>query len=257
MAIRHGKAGQYGKSQAAKHFSRFFLILLTFAAVSFVTVGFVSGYVWKVYGALYASLAAIPILALVLYATRWIDPQLDRIAKERIYHLTGAQLEAVVAWVLQDLEDDWHIFNSIKLEPGSDIDHVLIGPGGVYCISTKARRGHFVGTSDGLLHNGNPCDFAQKALWMAMNLRKRLEANMGNNVPFVQPVLALPIGWTDGDACGGKVWLVHQWDIGKRLAPENGPKKLDKKQVERTAKVMAIIAQSAEAVYERPTAAGA
>jgi hypothetical protein len=33
---------------------------------------------------------------------------------------------------------------------------VVVGPGGVYCISTKAHRGLFTGTPDGLLHNGDP-----------------------------------------------------------------------------------------------------
>jgi|GEM_PF-3210124 len=253
MAVRHGKAGQYGKNQAARHFSRYFLLLLTFAAIAFTTLGFATGYAWKLYGAVAAFVAAVPVLFIVLYATRWIDPHLEKIAKERIYHLKGAQLEAVVAWVLEDLDDHWHIFNGIKLERESDIDHVLVGPAGVYCISTKANRGHFVGTADGLLHNGNPCDFATKALWMAMDVRKRLEAILGNDVPFVQPVLAVPIGFTDGDACDGKVWLVHQWDIIERLAPDPLRRKpLPADQINRTVRALELIQNGAAEIFQRP-----
>jgi hypothetical protein len=36
----------------------------------------------------------------------------------------------------------------------------------------------------------------------------------------VQAVSAVPLGFSKGDACGGKVWLVHQDEISGRIAPE-------------------------------------
>jgi hypothetical protein len=61
---------------------------------------------------------------------------------------------------------------------------------------------------------------------------------MGADVPWVQPVLAVPLGFTEGAACGGKVWLAHQDDLTERLAPERSPKRLNKRQVERTVAVL-------------------
>ena len=138
-----------------------------------------------------------------------------------------------------------------KLESSSDIDHVLLGPGGLYCISTKSQRGHFRGTADGLLHNGQPCGFAKQAIGQAMNLKDRLAAMLGSDVPWIQPVLAVPFGFIEGDACGGKVWVVYQEDLKDRLAPEEGPKKLDPEQVARVAKVLELIQSSAAEVYRR------
>jgi hypothetical protein len=161
-----------------------------------------------------------------------------------------------VAWLLEDLDDNWHVFNGIKLERNSDIDHVVVGPGGIYCVSTKSARGWFVGTPDGLLHNSKPSDLAQRALRQTMNLKDRLVALMGADVPWVQPVLAVPYGYVDGDACGGKVWLVHQEQIPDRFAPEGGPRRLDPHQVGRVVKVMEIIRAGAADVYERPAPNG-
>jgi hypothetical protein len=56
-----------------------------------------------------------------------------------------------------------------------------------------------------LRHNGQLSPFAQQALRQTMALRDRLNALMGRDVPWVQAVLAVPLGFTEGDACGGKV----------------------------------------------------
>jgi hypothetical protein len=129
---------------------------------------------------------------------------------------------------------------------------VVVGPGGLYCISTKSHRGLFVGTADGLLHNGQPTPFARQAMRQTMDLRNRLQAMMGNDVPWVQAVLALSFGYVERDACGGKVWLVHQENVLKRLAPENGATKLSKGQIARTVKVLEMMQDGAASVYDRP-----
>jgi hypothetical protein len=97
MAIRHGKAGQYGKSEAGKRFRRAFTVLLLSAAAVFVTLGFTAGYFWGSYGSLAASLALLILLGPLLYSLRFMDPYLDKLSKERIQHLKGAQIEALVA----------------------------------------------------------------------------------------------------------------------------------------------------------------
>jgi hypothetical protein len=256
MAIRHGLAGQFGKIKATKSSKRFIGALIAAGAIIFIGVGFVWGYFWSQFGQWIALIAVVGFFGVCLLAMRRIDPYIQKMARERVKYLRGGQGEAVIAWVLQDqTEDDWHVFNGIKLEKDSDIDHVLVGPGGVFVISTKSQRGLFAGTTHGLTHNGKPCPFATDALHQTLRLKDRLAALMGNDLPWLQPILALPFGYTEGDACGGKVWLVHQWDIADRLAPEDGPKKLNKQQVGRVVKVLEMIQEGAAGVYQRPTAA--
>lgn len=254
MAIRHGLAGQYGKSEAQQRIHRMMDKLFVIGMSVTAITAFVGGYFFGKGG--YWPLAGVPIFVVIYVAgTRYVnrmDPFLDKLAKERIKYLRGGQLEALVAWLLEDLDDNWHIYNGVKLESSSDIDHVLLGPGGLFCISTKSQRGHFKGTPDGVLHNGRDCSFAKQTFSQAMQLKDRLCAMMGGDVPWIQPVLAVPLGFVEGDACGGKVWVVHQEDIKDRLAPEATVKRLSKEQVARVAKVLEMIQTSAAAVYQRP-----
>jgi hypothetical protein len=104
----------------------------------------------------------------------------------------------------------------------------------------------------GFLYNGELSDFAQQAMRQTMDLKDRLAVAMGRDVPWVQSVLAVPFGFTEADAKGGNVWLVHQENINDRIAPENGAKRLDKQQIARTVKVLEMIQSGAADVYQRP-----
>jgi len=201
-----------------------------------------------------AVILGVPIAALLLLLAyqKWGEPHFDRMARQRIKYLRGAQGEALVAWLLEELSDDWHVFNNLKLERESDIDHVVAGPSGVFCISTKSHRGLFAVGPDSLLHNGKQCNFAQDALRQTMGLKDRLAAVMGDDVPWIQPVLAVPLGFVDGDACGGKVWVLHQDELTDRIAPVEGPKKLDKRQLARVVGALEMLEGKAAAVYVRP-----
>lgn len=141
-----------------------------------------------------------------------------------------------------------------KLGKQSNIDPVVVGPpGGVFVISTKGHRGLFSGTAQGLLHNGQRCDFAKDAQRQTMNLRQRLESLMGRDVPdWVQPVVAVPFGYTEHDPFEGKVWLVNAEEIVGRIAPDKVTKRLAGGQVERVAKVLEMLQAGAADAYERP-----
>ncbi len=254
MAIRHGLAGQFCK---AEHKKRNRQILAAFVALTFTTsvATFLWGFFWNRLRGWFVLLPLAAFAVVLKIVVGRVEPWIDRVAKERIKFLRGGQAEALVAWILQDLEDDWHIFNNLKLESGSDVDHVVVGPNGLFCISTKSHRGLFTGTVDGLIHNNDPCDFAKQAMGQTLELRTRLEALMGANAPWVQPVLAVPFGFTKGDACNGKVWLVHQDSIINRIAPENGAPRLNNEQLERILKVLMMLEYNGASVYQSPLAA--
>src|SRR5688572_24583456 len=97
---------------------------------------------------------------LVLAVATWplIDRLLDRpftlLGRERIKYLRGAQGEALVGWLLQQLDEEWHVFHGMQLQDGQDIDHVVVGPGGLFCVSTKNFRGLFSHDAEGrVLYN--------------------------------------------------------------------------------------------------------
>lgn len=252
MAIRHGLAGQYGKVESIKRYRRTIFIALAMVTVSVGLLGFVSGFFWSRNGVWYAVLAMLIAIGAMLTGIRYLDPYMKMVAKERIKFLRGGQAEGLVAWILEDLEDDWHVFNNVMLNPHQDADHVVVGPGGVFCISTKSKRGWFVGSAHDLRHNDRPSAFADEVARQTMQLRDLLKARLGEDPPWIRAVLCVPFGWTDGEVVNGNVWLVHADDLTDRIAPEKPAKKLTKDQVARAVKAMEMIQADAARVYERP-----
>ncbi len=138
----------------------------------------------------------------------------------------------------------------MQLEESSDIDHIIVGPSGVYCISTKAWRGFFTIAEDGdLLHNGKRTRLLQDTFGQAMRVRDRLNALMGTDVPFVNAVLAVPLGFVDFRGPQRNVWVLHQEDLLDSV--ERAPKRLSKQTVDRCAKCLAMLKDSAAKVYRR------
>jgi hypothetical protein len=72
-------------------------------------------------------------LAAVLLATKLIDPDAERWER-------GARGERKVGGVLDGLGPEWHALHDIYLGRGN-IDHVLVGPAGVFTVETKSHPG--------------------------------------------------------------------------------------------------------------------
>jgi hypothetical protein len=74
------------------------------------------------------------VIATVLAVDRIYDPQLDRWAR-------GARGEESVGAILDELRSGgWYVIHDLALGRGN-IDHVLVGPGGVFAVETKSHRG--------------------------------------------------------------------------------------------------------------------
>ncbi|MFD1712967.1 nuclease-related domain-containing protein [Amnibacterium flavum] len=101
----------------------------------------------------------------------------------------GARGELEVARLLEGLGEGWTVLHSVPVgKANTDVDHVLIGPAGVFTINTKAVRGHvWVGRSR-ILVNGRREDFIAKSEREARRVHRLLTAATGSSV-FVRPVL--------------------------------------------------------------------
>lgn len=145
-----------------------------------------------VLGAFAALLAAGPIFGLSGYplvlfeltaigamfaANRWYRPQIDR-------WLRGAEGERRVGAALAELTaDGWMALHGVSLGRG-DVDHILIGPGGIFTIETKSHRGRIP------IDNIDP-----KMLKQAYAEKKLIERITGMEV---QPLLVFSRAWLIG-----------------------------------------------------------
>jgi len=71
---------------------------------------------------------------------KWGDGKLDALEKKRVAMLRGASGETTVALALANFPDDYRVINDLTTESGN-LDHVVVGPTGVFLLDTKNWRG--------------------------------------------------------------------------------------------------------------------
>lgn len=96
----------------------------------------------------------------------------------------GARGERIVGRRLERLRaSGWHVLHSIPLASGADIDHLVIGPGGVFTINTKHHRGARVSvTGDWVRVNGYQYPYVRNARHEAAAAARRLGGALGRPV---------------------------------------------------------------------------
>ncbi|MFJ8445938.1 nuclease-related domain-containing protein [[Kitasatospora] papulosa] len=110
------------------------------------------------------------------------DPRRGALAGER---RVGAELRRLT-------RHGWRVLHSVPLPDGTEIGHLLIGPGGVFAVSTEHRPGASVRIEDGTLRVGDetPQPYELDGRPGARRVREVLEAYCAFGVP-VQTVLVL------------------------------------------------------------------
>jgi hypothetical protein len=104
----------------------------------------------------------------------------------------GADAEVVVAQLLRGMPKEYHVFHDLVFE-GFNIDHVVIGPTGVFIVETKSHRHKVSAKGEALLLNGRPFEkpILNQAWSEAFTLRDRLPQINGKPCS-VQPILCFP-----------------------------------------------------------------
>jgi hypothetical protein len=108
----------------------------------------------------------------------------------------GAEGEEAVGARLERLTPlGWHVLHSIPIgERGSDIDHLLIGPGGVWTINTKNHPGKKIWVADRtVMVSGHRVPYIRNSEFEAERVRTILSRHLGWE-PFVKAALVLLTG---------------------------------------------------------------
>ncbi|ANS65336.1 NERD domain-containing protein [Streptomyces lincolnensis] len=146
---------------------------------------------------------------------------------------TGLAGERRVGRELQRLTaHGWRVLHGVPKSNGGDIDHLLIGPGGVFAINTKHHQGASVWVGDTMakVNNGQPVPYAAASKAEAAYVQGVLERHCGFPVP-VEPVLVF-VGITALHRAATQYTVrIYQEREVSALAPLTG--KLTPDQVER------------------------
>lgn len=113
----------------------------------------------------------------------------------------GAKGEQTVAAQLDGLGDRWTVLHDVPVgERGANIDHVVIGPPGVFTVNSKWHAGKsvWVGGSTVLI-DGRREPYVPKSRHEAERASRLLSAAYGEPVPVVGIVAVLAQDWTIRD----------------------------------------------------------
>ena len=145
---------------------------------------------------------AISILLILVIGWVWrvTNRRLLESEKEHLKMRKGAVGEALLAVVLKGLSDDYWVIHDLST-PVGNLDHVVVGPTGVYLIDTKNWKG--IVSADGhgeLLLNGKPTEKAtvRPIIGRTMAIREKVLSLCANDqarqseAPFFNAVLAFP-----------------------------------------------------------------
>ncbi len=111
--------------------------------------------------------------------------------EERAWRV-GAKGEAKVGKTLDKLPDSWRVLNNVPVgDRGSDIDHVVIGQGGVFTLNTKHHPGGRVWVAERtLMVNGQKTEYLRNSHHEAQRASRLLSAAVGFHIP-VEPIIVV------------------------------------------------------------------
>ena len=201
MAQTFGEPSRDAAEESLKRSKR----LLAVAFVAIAAFGLVAGY---------ACGAAFPIsflsfqwalaIAAILFVLMWLigiggTRRIDEVDRERMLWRKGAVGENLIAGVLEELPDEFVVIHDVFKRFGN-LDHVVIGPTGVYLLEIKNWRGTIKPDSDGeLLINGKRVDKAviKNMHEAVMDFQKKLKA-LAEKDYFVRGLMVFPNAYVEG-----------------------------------------------------------
>lgn len=199
MAIIHGKAGENAFQQGLIRRQNVLAAIVLGGFLLSLGLGVLWGLSFSKHWPLqWFSTIGILLLAGLFFGLRKkIDRNLENQLREARVWRKGEEGERIIASILEsELPDGFHVFNDVRF-PGrtANIDHLVVGPSGVFVLNTKNVRGTVSWTEDAktLLWNGE----AEKWNWVALaqkdaiNVEKKLFTLLNRNVS-VKAVLVFP-----------------------------------------------------------------
>ena len=183
----------------------FFLALLLAA----LAIGWLSGYMWASRN-LWSFGWLVGGVTIIVLGVKRLDKLADKQLHDSRKEEKGADGERDFAKFLNELPDTYTVICDLDFADSyGNIDHLVIGPTGVFAIDVKRWSGNV--TSDGkgeLLLNGKPTDKPQVRYFTrrTMDLKDRIKA-LARLEPYVQCVFAFL--HTHVDAKWGTTGAVH------------------------------------------------
>ncbi len=267
MAKVLGEAGRFVTDQSLKNADRQIVVLLGSLCILCLAFGF-----WL--GRMRVSTMSSPISLVVpiaLFALAWMSYRLLNkkaagFEKARVSFMKGAVGEAVVARKLSNFPESYRVINDLST-PFGNLDHVVIGPTGVFILDTKNWKGVVAADGKGeLLANGKAPDrpAVKPFITRIMNVKKKVEVlcdsedSQKTDLPFFTGVLVFPLARVEAKwGATGSVHCVSDEILWDYIVESKKGKVLNSQQVEVIARAFGSLATMDKEFHKDAPAASA
>ena len=246
MAKVLGESGRYASQEEIKKFRQHYLVIISAVTILGGVLGYLLCLTFQVhkFSSVTTSAAILILLCVIWLVERFGFRKLEEIEKRRAAMRKGAAGENNVAQILKDFPEAFCVIHGLTT-PFGDLDHIVVGPTGVYIIDTKNWRGVVAADGRGeLLLNGKPTDKpAIKPLVTRMMKVKEKIKTLSNLDPFFKALLVFPIARVEaGWGKTGSANCIREDQLREHIVENEFANKLDKKSVESLAQAFLALA---------------
>lgn len=247
MAQTLGQEGRYVTDEAARKKRNILIIVLTMIVIFGMIEGIVvaSYFPPMPFNGWLRGLIFVLLLVLLVSLSKWADVKLNTLEREQKKYERGAQGENAVAKELKRFPNSFHVLHDLKTEYGN-LDHVVIGPTGVYVLDAKNNRGIISADGKGgLLQNGKSAANLEtkKLVGRTMSIKEKVDTLTGNADTYFQVLYVFTSAWVEpiwGKT--GAVICLTEDQLYKYIVEKDFGTKLKPEQVEKTARAFAQLA---------------
>jgi hypothetical protein len=200
MAQLFGTSGRNAAEESRKRTKR--LLVVAFCSIGALALfaGYAIGAVFPIRRLSLGQAIIVDafLLCVTILTANWASRRIDAIERERHAWRKGAIGEAAVEESLSHLPDDFVVVNDVSKRLGN-IDHVVIGPTGIYVLDTKNWSGTIAADGEGeVLLNGKalPKPPIKSLLSSVMDFQGKLKA-LAEEDYFVRGVMVFPIAYVE------------------------------------------------------------
>ena len=185
-------------------------------------------------------------LAIILIG-RIVTRKMDAHEKDRVNFLKGATGEQAVARKIDDLPDEYRVIHDLAT-PFGNLDHVVIGPTGVFILETKNWKGTITADGKGgILCNSKTMQKSVVKLLIVrmMNVRDKVKTlcDSKQDLPYFNALLVFPAARVEAKwGQTGKARCITDEQIWRCVVDTEPERKLNTQEVERLSQAFRALA---------------
>lgn len=246
MAKVLGESGRYVSQEAVGKLRKIWLTCAGAVLASGILVGLQLGLLFSGRIPLWTSTIDLVIFGAFLLASKFVIRKMNELERQRMDLRRGAAGETSVAITLGDFPDDFKVVNDLTT-PFGNLDHVVVGPTGVFVLDTKNWRGVVTADKNGeLLCNGQRTDkqLVRQFVGRLMGIKEKVKTLAPGLDPYFQPIFVFTSARVDANwGTTGNVHCLRDDQLFGYIVESKFGTKLKQSEVDRIAQAFLALAQ--------------